>query len=875
MKNQTVNLQAKFKKVIESNLNYPARLVCNQLTYLMDTTLIQLFEDLPKKEHFQKKFCIIAIGGYGRMELAPHSDIDILYLHDHLSEEDLNILINHFNNFLYNNGKEVGYACRTIQESREYLDNLHSFNAILDSRFLLGSRKLYEEFEIKVLNDLPIDLITEFSNLKIKHLQALVDSNPPLHISEPNLKNGPLGLRDIQTIYWMEKSIRVLPTITSLSILPVFNRGEVHLLENAYEFYLKLRNALHVLNSRKVDTLSIPMQPLVAEFLGFGKQHDIAGIDSMMREFYKHENQIYHFIRMYLDYRKINKAVFETINCDGTILRLYQNSLYPDRLRTIFTDLKTLSRDILQVFYFSQKENLDLSPILINEIQFASNFLDDTFHSSSSSIKIFREILRFKKGIGNILTEMHRSNILEKILPEFGTCKNYSLFSYHHNYTIDEHTLLILRELDKLIDGVFELDDVQKVFNTCSNIDILALAILIHDAGKVKDGDHCQYGAELALNIGERFGLSEYESSLLKFLVEWHIVLSEISSKRDTSDPHILHSLIQIVEDQSRLSLLYILTIIDTKSVGKTTLTNWKRVIIKNLYEKTFELMNTELISNKVIFSKERNFEVLKEYLIEKESFDEVQSTIVLQFAKDMKPDSYISYFTPRRVLDHFLDYIKFSQKDSLQININYSFEPAYVNITISHNNGKLFLAEISGCATSCGMSVIGLRTFRNVNGYIIEILQVTELPRSSKITPKKVETFSKNLEKLFFNEIIVEDLLNSPLEWYNYNQIPEGMVEEKIDFDNEISLESTVLEVRLPDTPGLLYRLLKTILSFDLELHFVKVSTSADYAFDSFYLQEKSGSKIYDPEKLFSIKAGLKDATKEKFQTNISYISI
>ncbi|MCB1143697.1 MAG: HD domain-containing protein [Leptospiraceae bacterium] len=868
------DIQKRVKKLIQSNQSSPARLVCNQLTFLTDILLLQQYDKLPEKESYEDRFCIVAIGGYGRKELSPHSDIDILYLYKDLEDSDLNLIIQHFNNFLYNKGKDIGYAVRTVEESHNYLDNLHTFNAILDSRFLLGSRAIFEDFEDSILQKLPENLIREFSQAKIESLRNHVESYTPLHISEPNLKNGSFGLRDIQSIYWMEKSIRNLHTLSSLAILPVFNHGEVHLLENAYDFYLKIRNALHVLNGRKVDTLSIPLQPVVANFLGFGEENDLLAIDKMMRLLYSHESNVYNFISMYLDYQKIQQVHLETYNKEGIFLRIYDGSLYPDRLRTLFSEPRTLYRDILQVFSIAQRDDLRISPILLNEIRFASNFLEENFTSSKSAIDIFRSILKYQKNAGRILTDMHRAGVLGKILPEFGATINFPLFSYHHHYSIDEHTLLILRELDRFYEKSFEIPDVQDVYNTCTDIDILILSILVHDAGKVKEGDHCQYGAELAMNIGERMGLNEDEVSLFKFLVEWHIQMSEISSKRDTSDPHTLQKFARTVGTVNRLNLLYILTIIDTKSVGKATLTNWKRSILKTLYENTLEIVKIDPIEVSKKFSQKDNYEILLNFLMEKEEISNSDSQIVIEFCEKMSPESFVVYFTPRRILDHFLNYVLLKKQDDRELHISYSFEPSYVSISITHLDGKLFLGEICGCATSSGFNVTGLRTFKNENGYVIEILQVTDFTGAGKVTEGKLSAFCDNLTKLYHGEKSVDELLREPSEWVSYNKIPEGMVEERIDFSNDLSPDTTVLEVRVPDSPGLLYRLIKTILSFDLQLHFVKVSTSADYAFDSFYLQEKSGEKITDLEKISQIKVELENAIQEKVQTHSAFLT-
>ncbi|MCB1178730.1 MAG: HD domain-containing protein [Leptospiraceae bacterium] len=856
------NLQNRFHKILENSQSTPARLICRQLTYVVDSELIQLCNRMPQKDKYKNKFTIIPIGGYGRMELAPSSDIDILFLYKDLNEAELTEILNYFNTYLYNSGKEVGYACRTLEECKVYLDNFQSFYAVLDSRFLLGSEELYLQFQEEVIKSLPPELIKEYNESKIEHLLSLFDS--PLHISEPNLKNGPFGLRDIQTIYWLEKSERQLHSLSGLAILPVFTKGEVQLLENAYDFFLKVRIALHVIHGRKVDTLTIPSQPEVAEYLGFGSKYEISSIDKMMKTLYSHERESNSFIATYLDYKKnFNPDEINPIVIDGQEFEKYDNKLYPSRLKNPFNDPETLYFDIVNVFRISQKDNLELSPILLNEIRFASNFLEHNFKDSKKAINVFLEILKAKHKVGKILTLMHHTNILGKLFPEFGECTDFSLFSYHHQYTVDEHTLLILRELDKLSEEKFEHKDIQVEFNEIQeDLHILMLAILIHDAGKVKDGDHCQYGAELATAVGERIGLSEEENDLFRFLVDLHILMSELSTKRDISDPVILNDFVSQVGSIKRLRLLYIFTIIDTKSVGRSVLTNWKKAILKSLFESAYNLIESGQIN-----SNETNLVILEKYLTEKEQYTEEMVTAVRNFANSIIPNAYLNYFTPRRILHHFLIVLENKQSINTDPVLEYEKEPSYVTLTVYHNEDRFFLSNLTGCLSALGINLIGMRSFHVSEELMIDTLQITDGSGSGNLSKEKLDRLDVSLKNILNKEITVEQLLNNSSEWYTFNPVPDMMVEEMIEFNNEVSPEYTVLEVRLPDSMGLLYRIIKSFLELEVKLLFVKISTSSDYAYDSFYLSDINGNKILDKELMESLKQRILNASKEKKQ--------
>ncbi|MBP9887326.1 MAG: HD domain-containing protein [Leptospiraceae bacterium] len=868
-----LDLKSRFQRTLEKSRHISGRFICMQLTYIVDAEILRLYGLLEKDfPEIRERFCIVAIGGYGRMELAPFSDIDLLYLHNGLSDTILTEVISKINTFLYDSGKEVGHACRTIEECRNQLDNVNTFYAMIDSRFLAGSEDLYTSYETHFLKNLPLDIITNYNQDKLNYLQATVNSDFPLLVAEPDLKNGHLGLRNIQAIYWIEKSTSYIPSLSGLALIPFFTRGEVQQIESAYDFLLRARIALHALHNRKVDRLDLTLQPDVAEYMGFGAKTEVTSIDKLMNTLYTHQNEIHSFMGIFLDYKKNKPTQMQTLGKSEFFLQKLEGSLYPPKIGKLFSDPETLYGDILQIFYISHTLNLDLSPSLINELRFASNFLEEDFKNSNLAIELFLKILKESRNIGKILTSMHRAGILGHFLPEFGACTNFSLFSYHHQYPVDEHTLFILRELDRLLNNTFDDNEVQTVFNECANVYILALAIVVHDAGKVKQGDHCQYGAELATAIGERLGLDDEETDLFKFLVEVHIHMSELTSKRDISDPDLLKDFANLVGTENRLKLLYVFTVIDTKSVGPNVLTNWKKAILYTLYKNTLEVLKNS--DNSLLASQtNKEQELLKNYLLQKEKLEEGVANQVLLFAAEMLPHTYLRYNTPRRVVQQFLMHLQCKSNPSEIPEIEFEKEPAYVTVTVYSLEDRYLLSDLTGTVTSEALSVIGMRSFKNTNGFVISQISITDSFGGGNIKQERLDRLKGNIKSVILKKVNVENLLSSPIEWVNYNKIPDGMVAEKIEFNNVLSSEYTILEILLPDSLGLLYRIIKQILSFDVQLHFVRVSTSADYAYDSFYIKSTTGNKIEDVELLKKMEQEIANAASRRIKTEISYI--
>lgn len=864
-----LDLKTKFQRTLDSGKQVlSGRLICRQLTYIVDAALIWLFHQIEKEVDIHDRICIIPVGGYGRMEIAPYSDVDLLYLHDGLDEKTLEIVISKLNYFLYDSGKEVGHSCRTIQECKEYLDNFHSFNAYLDSRFLIGSEELYTKYVNEFLNQLPKDLVEDYNNSKLSKLQKIIDSEEPLLLTEPNLKTDPCFLRDVQRIYWLEKSIKKISSLSGLGIIPVFCKGEVQQLENAYDFFLKVRTALHALQGKKGDRLALTLQPEVAEYLNFGPKTDISSIDMLMNELYRKQKDIYFFIGMYLDYKKSNNKKMKTQYFPKAHLSLEileEKYLFPPRLGNLFSRPETLHIDIMNIFFLCQRHDLELSYTLINELRFISYFLGDDFINSKISAEIFLNILKEKKRVGKILTIMHDCNVLGKFIPEFGACTYFPLFSYHHQYTVDEHSLYILRELDKLIEGDYDDIEVQEEFNQCEDIHILILSILIHDAGKVKEGDHCQYGAELAYSIGERIGLTEYENGLFYFLVERHIDMSELSTKRDISDPNLIRDFARQMRNEHRLRLLYVFTIIDTKSVGPGILTNWKKAILETLFTNTLDFFRKEKEESYKHTTNVSNLDFLRHFLLHKEYLPKDEVEEIIAYSLNVIPSNYLSYSTPRRIFHHYQIYKAFMEGRAISPIIEFESEAAYMIMNVYDKYNKFILSDISGTVSSESLNLIGLRSFRNKNGFVINQVQVTDSYGSGKISDEKKERLKEKLSKVLQKQTTVDDLISTSLIWdTGLKKIPEGMVEELVEFKNDLFPEYTVIEVRLPDSLGLLYRILKQILSFDIQLDYVRVVTSADFAYDSFYVKSTDGFQIVDERLQQEIKNKIMQAKDE-----------
>ncbi|WP_039948460.1 [protein-PII] uridylyltransferase family protein [Leptospira fainei] len=850
-----------FQRLLEKSRSVSGKLVSRQLTFIIDSFLRSRFEKAVSILGRGEKIALIALGGYGRMEISPHSDVDILYLHNGISEAKLSEIISSINTYLYNSGKEVGHICRTIKESFRYLDDMSSFHAILDSRFLIGSREIYQKYKTEFLEKLPPKYIETYNVAKELQLSdRFLREDKPILLSEPHLKTDICGLRDIQCVYWHEKSLNPIPSLGALALLPVFQRGEAQLLEEAYDFLLRTRIALHVVTGRKHDRLDLNLQPEVAEYLGYGKKENLQTVEKFMNELYGHQKNVFFVMRSYLDFvierRKPGPA--ESIAYEGLSFSKVRNAVFPPMEGNLFADPHTLYEDVILTFRMIQETGLLVSGTLLNEIRFASPFLDDDFRYSAEVNAEFLKILRLPKDRGRVLKLMHECQVLGALVPEFGACTNFALFSYHHEYTVDEHTLLILHELDRLDNGEFEDSEILQVYKECVKTEILSLAILLHDAGKVKEGDHSEYGAELAVSVGDRLGLSEEDTDLCRFLVEKHISMSELSSKRDISDPALIRSFARTVGTPERLRLLYILTIIDTKSVGNNVLTNWKKAILSDLFRNTMSYLKAKGVPQEEIQEEAERIVLSKDlvaYLTEKEGQDPGISRSVASFAYSVIPHSYLKTVSNRKILKHFKTIATLSQESTEKLLFASERDPAFVSVEVVSRELPEILLDLCCSVSSEGLSLVGMQSYTS-SEFQIHILQVTDSQGSGNISPEKISRMEGKLRLMATGKLQRDSIAFEPTEWNPRKAIPESIVNRSVRFSNEDLSDVTIMEVRMPDMVGLVYRILRKVFEFGLKVSYLRVSTSADYAYDSFYLQTQNGEQVKDAEFLSSLEA-------------------
>ncbi|HJL79523.1 MAG TPA: [protein-PII] uridylyltransferase, partial [Gammaproteobacteria bacterium] len=532
----------------------------------------------------KEKLSIIAVGGYGRCELYPNSDTDLLILLDKNSKNNLKNNISKFLTFLWDIGIEASHSTRTIAECiKESKRDISVETSLLESRAIFGSKELFMDYEKKVL--------TKHSWESEKFFSAKIDEQTYRHNNfnntaynlEPNIKDGPGGLRDAHTIFWIAKRLG-FTNIEDLKKDNILNDDQIKLLQESWDSISKIRYALHSLAKRAEDRLLFDYQRILANDFGYKDSDHLMAVEVFMQDYYKAAKTISRFNEICLQIfdQKINSKRFVAKkNIDDNFH--IRNKLIGLRKGKDFKDNPSL---LLEIFLHFQENNiLGIESETINHILENLNLINNQFRSDPNNKRLFIKILKASEGVTHELKRMNLYGVLGLYLPVFGQIEGRMQFDLFHTLTVDEHTLNVVSNIRRLALKRFnhEYPEDSKKMQSLESQEILYLAGLFHDIAKGRGGDHSILGAKDAEDFCISHGMTRYQSKLVSWLVENHLIFSLTAQKKDIHDPLVIKELIEIIGDEERLEYLFLLTVCDVRATNPNLWNSWKERLFKDL----------------------------------------------------------------------------------------------------------------------------------------------------------------------------------------------------------------------------------------------------------------------------------------------------
>ncbi|WP_429884386.1 [protein-PII] uridylyltransferase [Geoalkalibacter halelectricus] len=835
------------------------RRVVADTTHMFDVLISTLFDRAAADLNHGRfgKCTLIALGGYGRRELNPRSDIDIMFYYSGRDRAYAEKVSERMLYLLWDLGLDVGYSVRTQQDCLDIVEkDVTARTALLDSRFLAGDTALFEDYRKDVLSVVFGRNSQTFIRQKIEENQKRLQKyGSSVYLLEPNIKEGEGGLRDLHSALWVAQVKYKAHTLKELVIKGVISERERQDFEEALDYLWRIRNELHYLTTRKSDQMQFNHQEKIAEFLGYQNSRKGLAVEQFMQDYYYHATRVEHLasslIARITQQEKPSNHLLSYLT-----RRQIEPGFYILRGELRINGAEVFEREpaqIMRAFLLAQRHQVPLSLELKGLIRDNLRLINDKVRRSRMMNEMFFEILRAPRDVGTILRAMHHLQFLNRYIPEFGRIFCKVQHDLYHTYTVDTHSIFAVEEILKLRAGAYR-DKHPVLTGLASDIEkpeLLLLAVLFHDIGKGEGKDHSNKGADMMPTIARRFGLNREDSQRLEFLVRHHLDMAHISQRRDLHDEQLIMDFARAMGMSENLKMLYLLTFADLKAVGPDVWNDWKGMLLQELYEKSYQVLE------KGDFELEKRSEKLRKR--KRNVLDTLSGEFDPKILRDQlraMSTRYLMSYRSAEIVDHLRLSLGRGAR-TLALHVEHETQRGFSQVTISTLDIPGLFSKITGVMAANGINILGAQIHTRSNGEALDILQVAGTGGSIE-NPQKWKRVEDELTAVIEGRVRVDELVAKRRPPAFLTDRPRPRFPNRVDVSNEISAQYTVVDVFAHDKVGLLYNITKTLKELGLYIGVSKISTKVDQVADVFYVQDIFGQKILQEEKVAEIKQRL-----------------
>jgi len=810
---------------------------------------------------------LVALGGYGRSEMCPHSDVDLMFLYPvKVRSKNFAETQRLFNDtilyMLWDLNLKVGHSTRNIKEViAEASEEDQSKNALLESRLICGDKSLFSKFTKEYARFIRKDDVNAYLNERLEDQHSRrKKQGGTVFLQEPDIKNGVGGLRDFQSLLWMTRLQFEGESLNDLVKLKLLRRKEYHDLTKSYDFLLRVRNELHYQSRHATDLLDLEKQPSVAWALGYRQRRIFPRVEKFMRDYYRAAYKIYH-LSEYLEQRLSMNAKtsisFQSVLESRRVVKMERFDGFEADGKYMSADsILTFKRDplrLIRVFRHLQSRSLKADFDLVRLIEENLDLIDDKLIQSEEANRSFRAILQSKGEVFPVLSLMNSTGVLPRFMPEWAGLHCLVQHEYYHRYTADEHVLHTIQELDKIFSGE-EPEITRKYRLALEDTELpglMYLILLLHDIGKAKGiENHAEVGAVLAEPILKRLGVVTKARDKILFLVKNHLEMARIWQRYDLDDPRTAEKLSELVHSGENLRYLYVLTFCDARGTTHNLWNGYKdamhtllfRITLNNLQTPSLTPPALPMISQAQILEKTENL-----------SHEEVEAHF------NLLPERYFSYNSEKDILLHLrmihrlLETI--SNADSIgslvpviewQDDLNLGLTVVHV---ITWDRAGLFY-KLAGALTLAGLSIVSSKALSRSDHISIDTFYVSD-PKGGPVKDTlALKTFQKHLEEALIRaKSLLPDIEamaeNSRRPSYvRSDPTLAAAIPVRVDVYHEMSLKRTIIEIEANDELGLLYKLARSITKHGFDISFARISTERAVAVDTFYIERSLPSE-------------------------------
>lgn len=800
---------------------------------------------------------LLAVGGCGRAEMAPNSDIDLLFLTPYKVTARTESVIESMLYMLWDLHLKVGYSCRTIRDCiRLGREDFTIRTSLLEHRFLEGDRALADDLTYRLKKELFKGTAAEFIEAKLtERSRRHKKQGGQRYMVEPNVKEGKGGLRDLQSLYWIDKYVHGISDVSELVRLKVFTQAELDEFTEAENFLMAVRCHLHLITKRPADQLTFDMQIEVAERMGYADRAGRRAVEHFMQDYFRHATHVGELTRIFLTSLEASHVKKEPL-----LVGLFRRrkkvkpgyKVVQNRL-SIAGDKRFLADNLnlLRVFEEALRTGLLLHPDAMRLISANLHLIDEDMRKNSEATRVFMGLLLKHGNPERALRRMNELGILAAFVPEFEPVVAMMQFNMYHSYTVDEHTIQCISTLAQIErrELLEELPIASGILKSGVNRKVLYVALLIHDLGKGRDEDHSVLGARMARKIAPRLGLKPKEVSLVEWLVRQHLLMSDVAQKRDISDYRTVRDFARVVKSRERLDLLTVLTVCDIRGVGPTTWNNWKAVLIRNLYGLTFDALENGLEEVNFNGGADKAKKALREALPDWDK-------------KDLRRETgrhYSHYWQGLPTSAHVVlaELLRRSKDDKIEIDLYLDEDRDATRACFALADHPGIFSRLAGALSLVGANVVDARTYTSKDGYATAVFWVQDA-EGAPYAKSRMSRLRAMINKVLKGDVIARNAFDD-------REIKKRerafKVPTTITFDNEGSEIYTIIEVDTRDRPGLLYDLTRTLAVNNIYIASAVIATYGEQVVDTFYVKDIVGMKIHSEQKRESLARKLREA--------------
>jgi [protein-PII] uridylyltransferase len=815
-----------------------------------------------------ERIALIAVGGYGRGEMAPQSDVDLLFLSPTRITPWAEAVIETMLYILWDLRLKVGHASRTVKDClRLGSEDFTIRTALLEHRFLGGDAALAAELDRRLKSELFKGTARDFIEAKLSERDARHEKQGgQRYMVEPNVKEGKGGLRDLQSLFWIAKYLHGVQNPEELVRIKMFRPEEYATFQKAESFLWAVRCHLHLITGRPADQLTFDLQVQVAERMGYLDKGGRRAVEHFMQDYFRHATSVGDLTRIFLTklealHVKSGPLLERFFRRTPKVKAGYQvihNRLAIENETAFLKD----KLNLLRLFEEALRTGMLIHPDAMRLVTANLHLIDDELRTTREAQQIFMDLLLKHGNPERALRRMNELGMLAAFIPEFEPIVAMMQFNMYHSYTVDEHTIQCISHLAQIERGelVEELPVASGILRAGVNRRVLYIALLLHDIGKGRTEDHSVLGAQIARRVAPRLGLNKADAETVEWLVRYHLLMSDMAQKRDLSDPRTLRDFAKAVKTRKRLDLLTVLTVCDIRGVGPQTWNNWKAMLIRQLHRETTRALEHGLED----LNREHRGAEAKAAL--RDALKGWEAAALKTELGRHYPPYWQGLDTRTQIV--FANMLRDLPDDEIRIDLVPDEDRDATRACFALSDHPGIFSRLAGALALVGANVVDARTYTSKDGFATAVFWVQD-ESGSPYDATRLPRLRQMIDKTLKGEVVTTEAIKSRDKIKKRERA--FRVATSITFDNEGSEIYTIIEVDTRDRPGLLFDLTRTLANANVYIASAVIATYGEQVVDTFYVKDMFGLKFHSLPKQKALERKLREAIEKGVERAIS----